>query len=291
MGRLMGQEIKELDIFRIYKLLDHPVRKKIIELLGEQKKAGFKEFTERLKINVGTLYYHFDVLSGLITQDEDRKYVLTDLGKMAYEFLTSKKEQLIEIEVKEKAKMVRPQNKILKYTKTVFWPSGFFFNLYQSRMRHLADVVLIIAFGSWIMNQAKLEPSLFFFDFEASLLLEMVVARLLLGLLVILVVSEVISRTFFRRGGGNLSLLIGATFSLLPLYVFPSLLLLERWNILPSLSVPWSSLLQLFLQAWSLCMLSCAISLSKGLRIEKAAVISLLLMYFNIGYIFILQRL
>jgi hypothetical protein len=51
----------------------------------------------------------------------------------------------------------------------------------------------------------------------------------------------------------------------------------------------WSSILQFFFQAWSLSALSCAIALSKGLRIEKAAVISLVLMYLNIGYIFILQ--
>jgi DNA-binding transcriptional ArsR family regulator len=120
MGPVMSQEVKKLDIFRIYKLLDHPVRKEIIELLGEQKRVGFKEFTEQLQINVGTLYYHFDVLSGLITQDEDRKYVLTDLGKMAYQFLTSKKEQLMEIEVKEKAKVVKPHNQILKYANRFF---------------------------------------------------------------------------------------------------------------------------------------------------------------------------
>lgn len=287
----MSQETRELDIFRIYKLLDHPVRKEIIELLGEQEKVGFKEFTERLRVNVGTLYYHFDVLSGLITQDENRKYRLTDLGKTAYQFLTSKREQLVEIEVKEKARMVRPHNKILKHVKSIFWPSGFFFNLYQSPKRHLADVVLIMAFGSLIMSEAKLEPTLFFLDFRASLHPGIVVARLLLGLLAILVVSEAVSRIFFRRGGGNLSLLIGATFSLLPLFVFPSLLTLEKWGLLSSLTMPWSGLLQFFLQAWSLCALSCAISLSKGLRIEKAAVISLLLMYLNIGYIFILQRL
>jgi len=286
----MSQEAKELDIFRIYKLLDHPVRKEIIELLGEQERVSFKEFTERLRINVGTLYYHFDVLDGLITQDEDRKYRLTDLGKTAYQFLTSKREQLMEIEVKEKARIVRPHNKILKRVKLIFWPSGFFFNLYQSPKRHLADVVLIIAFGSLIMNEAKLEPTLFFFDFRASLHPGIIVARLLLGLLAVLVVSEAVSRIFFRRGGGNLSLLIGATFSLLPLFVFPSLLTLEKWHVLSSLTMPWSGLLQFFLQAWSLCALSCAISLSKGLRIEKAVVISLLLMYLNIGYIFILQR-
>lgn len=49
----MGKEVKELDIFRVYKLLDHPVRKEIIELLGEQDRLGFKELKERLRINVG----------------------------------------------------------------------------------------------------------------------------------------------------------------------------------------------------------------------------------------------
>jgi len=98
----MGKEVKELDIFRVYKLLDHPVRKEIIELLGEQDRLGFKELKERLRINVGALYYHFDALSDLIMQDENRKYMLTDLGRMAYQFLTSKKAQRMEIEVREK---------------------------------------------------------------------------------------------------------------------------------------------------------------------------------------------
>jgi DNA-binding transcriptional ArsR family regulator len=285
----MSQEAKKVDIFRIYKLLDHPVRKEIIELLGEQKRVGFKEFTERLGINVGTLYYHFDVLSGLITQDKDRKYILTDLGEMAYQLLTSKKGQLLEIEVKERAKMVKPPNRVLNYAKLVFWPSAFFFNLYQSPKRHLADIVLIIAFGSLVMNEARLQPVLFFFDFEESPSLGMTAARLLIGLLVVLLVSEIMSRVFFHRSGGNLRLLIGASFSLLPLFAFSSLLLLEEWNLIPFIIMSWSSVLQLFFQAWSLCALSSAISLSKGLRIEKAAIISLVLIYLNIGYLFILQ--
>lgn len=285
----MSQETKELDIFRIYKLLDQPIRKEIIELLGEQERVSFKEFTERLQINVGTLYYHFDVLRGLITQDEDRKYMLTDLGKMAYQLLTSKRGQLIEIEVKEKAKMVKPHNRLLKYVKLIFWPSSLFFNLYQSPKRHLADVILIIAFGSWIMNEAKLEPTLFFFDFKQFLSPQMVVARLVIGLFVILLISEIISRLLFQRSGGNLRLLIGASFSLLPLFVFPGLFLLQKWKLFFFFNMLWSSVLQFFFQAWSLSALSCAIALSKGLRIEKAAVISLVLMYLNIGYIFILQ--
>ena len=282
----MSREAKELDLFRIYKLLDHPVRKKIIEFLGEEERLGFKELKERLQINVGALYYHFDALSGLIAQDKDRKYILTDLGKMAYQFLTSKKGQLMELEVKERARIISPRNRIFRYAKSIFLPSGLFFNLYQSPKRHLADVALILAFGSWLMIETKLEPILFFFNLGTSLPPEMIIARLLAGLLVIMAISEAISRIFFRRSGGNLSLLIGASFSLLPLFVFPTLLLLENWNLIAFRDPFWTGILQFFLQAWSLCALTSAISLSKGLRIEKAAVISLVLIYLNLGYMY-----
>ena len=282
----MSKKAKELNLFRIYKLLDHPVRKEIIEFLGEEERLGFKEFKERLQINVGTLYYHFDTLSGLVAQDEDRKYILTDLGKMAYQFLVSKKGQLMELEVKARARIASPRNQILRHAKSIFFPSGLFINLYQSPKRRLADVVLILAFGSWIMIETKLEPILFFFNFGTSLPPIMIVARLLIGLLVIIAISEAIGRIFFRRSGGNLSLLIGASFSLLPLFVFPTLLLFEKWNLIVFRDPFWAGILQFFLQAWSLCALSSAISLSKGLRMEKAAVISLVLIYLNLGYMY-----
>lgn len=228
----MSQGTKELNLFRIYKLLDHPVRKEIIEFLGKEERLGFKELKERLQINVGTLYYHFDALSGLVTQDEDRKYILTDLGKMAYQFIASKKGQLMELEVEERARIASPRNRIFRYVKSIFLPSGFFINLYQSPKRHLADVVLILAFGSWLMIETKLEPILFFFNLETSLPPVMIVARLLIGLLLIMAISEAIGRIFFQRSGGNLSLLIGASFSLLPVFLFPTLLLFEKWNLI-----------------------------------------------------------
>lgn len=288
----MSKEAKELDIFRIYKLLDHPVRREIIEFLGEEERLGFKEFKERLQINVGALYYHFDALGNLIAQDEDRKYILTDLGKMAYQFLTSKKEQLKELEVKERARATSSSSRISRYTKTIFLPSRFFVSLYQSPKRHLAELVLILAFGSWLMIETKLEPVLFFFNFGTFLSPVIIVARLLIGLLIVIAVSEAICRTLFRRTGGNLNLLIGASFSLLPLFVFPTLLLLEKWNLIVFRDPFWTGIVQLFLQAWSLCVLTSAISLSKGLRMEKAAVISLVLMYLNMGYMyFILHEL
>lgn len=286
----MDQKVKELNIFRVYKLLDHPVRREILELLGEDDKLGFKELKERLQVNVGALYYHLDALGDLVTQDENRKYMLTDLGKTAYQYLTSKRAQLMEIEMKEKAKTSSATNRILKGIKSLFWPSAFFIKLYQSPKRHLADIFLILAVGCWLMIETKVEPALFFFNTWASPSSEIIIAKLLIGLLVIMVVSEVISRIFFNRSGGNLCLLIGASFSLLPLFIFPAFILLENRSGVIFRNVLFEGVIQFFLQVWSLCVLTSAISLSKGLRVEKAAVISLTLVYINLGYMFFTLR-
>jgi DNA-binding transcriptional ArsR family regulator len=69
---------------RYYTLLRDPARRKIIEMLGEQGKIGFKELRSSLGLGVGTVYYHLDMLSDFITQDKNRKYSLNDRGQLLY---------------------------------------------------------------------------------------------------------------------------------------------------------------------------------------------------------------
>jgi len=55
-------------IERIYKVLGHPHRKRIIEMIGEKGKCSSKELLENLNISTGAFYYHIDSLGDLITQ-------------------------------------------------------------------------------------------------------------------------------------------------------------------------------------------------------------------------------
>jgi len=63
------------DTSRYYALLKDPARRKIVTLLGEQGKMGFKDLKENLQLGVGTLYYHLDMLLDFLTQDKHRKYI------------------------------------------------------------------------------------------------------------------------------------------------------------------------------------------------------------------------
>ncbi|MDG6935240.1 MAG: helix-turn-helix transcriptional regulator, partial [Nitrososphaerota archaeon] len=72
------------------RVMGHPVRKRLIELLGEKQSVSFSELREETGLPVGTLYYHLDVLSGLVTQDGSKKYVLTKDGIKFYSEMAQK---------------------------------------------------------------------------------------------------------------------------------------------------------------------------------------------------------
>jgi len=72
---------------RYHTLLRDPARRKIIEILGEQGKSGFKDLRSSLGLGVGTVYYHLDMLSDFLVQDKNRKYMLNDRGQLLYKSL------------------------------------------------------------------------------------------------------------------------------------------------------------------------------------------------------------
>lgn len=82
--------ISEADLFKIYQALGNPHRRNIIMLLGENPEGlAFSELKKRLNLSVGTLYYNLDQLGDLICQESNRRYILTEKGRLAYEMLKS----------------------------------------------------------------------------------------------------------------------------------------------------------------------------------------------------------
>lgn len=72
-----------------YRVVKHPVRRRIIELLGLRGSMSFTELKSEMNLAVGTLYYHLDVLDGYVVQDDERRYVLSREGRRLYEMIAS----------------------------------------------------------------------------------------------------------------------------------------------------------------------------------------------------------
>ncbi len=74
--------MKELD--SVFDGLSHPVRRKIIELIGDEGPRTYSQLLEETGLQSGTLNYHLGKLKELLVKDEDGRYSLSHLGVLAY---------------------------------------------------------------------------------------------------------------------------------------------------------------------------------------------------------------
>jgi hypothetical protein len=86
-------------------MLGHPLRRDIIRFLGEKRRSGFTELKSTLKVSVGTLYYNIDLLWDLVTQDVNKKCILTPKGQIAYNILIESEEKFnsLGVEIESRA--------------------------------------------------------------------------------------------------------------------------------------------------------------------------------------------
>jgi hypothetical protein len=270
-----------------YTILSHPMRRDIIRLLGEKEVMGFTELRGILNTSVGTLYYHFDVLGNLIAQDKNRKYRLTDRGRLAYRTLLGEKggEEL-------KAGLTATPGSARAILLNLFVPRGLFVYLYSSPLRFMPEVLIILFYGAWVFSQSSLEPMGLFITAGPLTLPHVTMVKFLAGWLIFSFLSSLLAFALFGRRGGDLDLLVGVAFSFLPLLFLPSLVFI---NIYFGLGMPVAgnivvdSLFFVF-QGWALCLLTTAIGSAKGLKMERAVIISLIVLYLNIGYVLLLRR-
>jgi len=265
-------------ISKFYSALGNPYRRQIVQLLREKRKLGFKELHEAVKISVGALYHHLDMLEGIVAQDSDRKYVLTDQGRSAIETLSVSEE-----------KIAAGQAQGVKETRLGFVSGEILLGrtllnyLNADPVRSLPLAILIVAFGGWISSQTRLEPLLLFYLTPSSGTVSVLFLLMFpIGWLVTFVMADILSTVVFHRRGDDFRLLNGTAFAMLPLLIVPGLFSLAQL-FSPGRSLGYIAiLLPIFLQAWVVCLLASAVSISKGLKLERAALISLGVVYLNI---------
>ncbi len=266
------------NISKFYSALGNPYRRQIVQLLREKRKLGFKELHQALKISVGALYHHLDMLEGIVAQDPDRKYVLTDQGRSAVETLSISEEKIA-------AGHAQPgtETRLGFVSGEILLGRTLLNYLNADPIRSLPLAILIVAFGGWISSQTRLEPLLLFYLSPSSGTVSALFLLMFpIGWLVTFAMADVLSTFIFHRRGDDLRLLNGTAFAMLPLLIVPGLFSLVQL-FSPGRSVGYTAvLLPIVLQAWVVCLLASAVSISKGLKLERAALISLGVVYLNI---------
>ncbi len=269
----------------VFHLLRSPVRRGIIRILGEKGQLGFTELRKTFPdISVGTLYYHLDLLNQIVTQSHDKKYVLTEEGKKILAQVLESEENLIPVKASVEARsgVESPISFLLM--------SGLFSDISLRPIKYITTPVFVFisfAFLAWFSH--SIELLLFFIPVsgaQAFLVLASVGASLL-G-----VYSEVNALTFllYRRREGNLSLLIATSVGLIPLMIYPlaayfAVLLNNQAAFARS---PLNIVLTVAPQAFSVILISAGLSQAKGLRLDRSAMIVLVVVYLNVILLYLL---
>jgi len=259
------------DLSRYYTLLRDPARRRIIEVLGTQEKIGFKELREILGLGVGTVYYHLDMLSDFVTQDKQRKYRLNDRGQMLYRTL--------------KEGSVPPTLEIgeafsHRLAKWLFLSPVFAKTAKPLRLLPVSVAVLLIgALGS---AYAKLDSALFFYFPYSTYSFTSAMALYVFDWVGLFLFAELFAYLLYRRVGNDLQLFTCLGLAAFPMAIFPYTYLF--------VSDVFSQYIMFVLQIWSLLLVSAAFCFGKGIRLDKAIVISLTAIYLNMTILFVLGR-
>lgn len=266
----------------IWKALSNQIRRDLLCFIGEKKTASFTEIQERFQMKVGTLYHHLDTLGELITQDTSKKYLLTEKGKRSY--------ALIEDEIDVSA----PSTDI--YGKASFLHSVFLRPIFRfigdDPIRSLGfSLLLFIGLGiaTYFLSYTPifLFPSFINPDFIAPIffLISTVITYLLTELFLVVV---------YKRKGGKLALFQSTMIAQIPLILFcllESLVFEFEYPVSPLQMDVWVIVLLMFIQLIFVGLLTEAIVVIKELRVEKAGLVTLFVVFVLNGLAFLIMNL
>ncbi|RLI13015.1 hypothetical protein DRO33_01845 [Candidatus Bathyarchaeota archaeon] len=251
------------ELARWYFVLRSPVRLRILRLLGERGPLPFKELRRELGMGVGTIYYHLSVMSDLVAQDGKRRYYLTEAGLRLFTALRDGTLYSI----------VGGPSLAERVLKAVLLAPLFKLACGKPKLG-LPLALAIVFFGALGCSRAGLMPVLLFYAKTTTAGGMELFFHYLGQWLVIFLICEGLCLAFFRRFGAELELMIGVDLASLPTAFFPYLYIALPYDV--------SAKLLPLLQLWSILLICSAISLGKGVRLDRAVPIGLILMSLNI---------
>jgi len=264
------------------KVTAKPKRTAIVRFIGERGEVSFKELKARLGLGVGTLYYHLDGLTDVVTQNKIRQYILTEEGKRVYESI--KNAPLVNGKPNHRGFLPRVSGAL----REVLFFESHVERLSFDPMSNLSLSVAILIVGSVLTALTKVEPAIYFIGsrtagpgFAAEVFL--------FSWLVVLAVCWLLSSGFWKSQKNFAGVAASAAFSFIPILFVIMLDGVRRTFALgflaPMFSYPVFLVLQVLVVLWASYILTISLMSSASLNLEKAMVVAFAVVLINLGYL------
>jgi Bacterial regulatory protein, arsR family len=264
----------EFNAEKAVKILNHPIRIKIIQLLGAKGPMKWKELSKEVGSATGALYHHLDSLERVVTRDASKRYMLTKFGEELNLYLASHSSPRDSVGLDQLIKR-RTAGSVAR---GVFVPRTLIHTLTSSRPKALATAAGGAAIVAVAMVAARSQTILFSFTPSRDIFQSTVV----LAASITVLTSIMYAGTILARARGDpIILLASATIALLPLTALALFLraLAATGNLGVLANGTAVTILLALFQAWAAGIASAGISVASGLRFEKALLVSLAMIY------------
>jgi hypothetical protein len=142
--------------------------------------------------------------------------------------------------------------------------------------------IVVLLLGALGSAYARLDPALFFYFPYSAYIFTSITALYLSNWMGLFLFTELLTYALYRRVGNDTQLFTCLALASFPVAIFSYVYLFVSDTV--------AQYILIILQIWSLLLVSAAICFGKGIRLDKAIVVSLTAMYLNIAILFLLGR-
>jgi hypothetical protein len=227
---------------------------------------GATALNESVNVSAGRFYYHLDFLGDLVTRDKDRRYILSERGKLAYQMLTGN--NFTEGNPTKK-------NSVESTVLSVLAPKLLLNHVFSTKSIGLPIAGAILILTLLVQSSALLVPSLLSLAHIPGTSAIWVSARYVANFAALFVFCAIASYALGKKGG-DVDLFISLAISQAPLALFSII-----WMAVPQYfgdNLASSPIFILF-QIWSMGILTMTLSKAKRMSYMTSAAIVLCLGY------------
>jgi hypothetical protein len=274
----------------IYSALGSQVRREILSFIHKNNKVGFLELQKKFKLKVGSLYHQLNKMKDLWQQDENKKYSLTDLGKVAYDLVIHNRDRIASSNVhlsKGISSEEKPKfwSKLGQFFVSLFLPRRIFQYLASEPLRTFFEGLIVIGAMLYFSIDSQL-VLIGFYPLEVEFWYYSVIGVLGTWLFLGLVI-EGFKAIFYKREFNPLKL-----FTVIPFTLIPSMIVLFfiwlQTKVETTFLLVEGQILIIVAQIWSLSLTTTAVSQTEELTMNRSSLIVLFTFYLTYVIAFVL---
>ncbi len=273
----------------IYTALGSQIRRDILSFINKHQIVGFNELRKKFRsLKVGSLYHQLNTLKELIEQDDNKKYLLSDLGKVAINLMILNKDHIEASNVKLVTKKDQEKSftkKSLEIIISFFLPRKVFQYLVSEPLRTFFEGAIIIGAMLFFAIDSQL-VLIGFYPLDVDEWYFSVIG--IMGLWIFLALfTELLYTLFYKRKYNPVKLLVVVPFTLLPSMIALFFIWLQT-KVSGTFLFLEGQILIILGQIWSLSLMTTAVSQSKELTMSRSSLVVLFTFYlaYAISFIF-----